>query len=615
MSTERRRRLLAGAGLTLLAGLLLLWRLDVPLLWQDEAETANVAEGVLLHGFPTPWDGAHLVTQQAGRDSIRVRDRPVWAWHPWLQHYLAAAGLGLLGHGTAAARLPFALVALASVPLLFAWRLRRTTFGGAVAATAVYTLAPAFFLYGRQSRYYALLLLGGVWALAAYQRQRGPADRAGSPEPDGGAGSGGRRPWISLALALALLFYANPLTGLASAAGMAGHTLLGWIRRRRDGHGAIGAALAAALRSFALFAALATPWLLLTALSDVRPPAMGLDGRAELLASQGWRLQYTILPVVLWPALWWVRRRARREGDARGADEVDLLVWLGLTSWLAVGALAPMGTARYAVALWPLAAACLGTLWSHLHRRSVLAAAGFLAALTLTNAFQALPAAPLALARQVPAAYDREAPVLDKLAQNGRLTAPLPLHLASLARRECGPVAAVVGVGRALRRPPRLVVAAYGWESLHFYLGTPAVGSGLQASARQRLGLPEVDPDRADLVIPRRGWPPLPEGLGRGAAFVEVSTGVPDHAYENLPDPTGHWYTRADGAPFPPVTAHVRRELLPEAGLETVQAPGCAPLDLRPRDGARAVPRRSPARRGGSAPSASPPPHTAPSPR
>lgn len=581
MSTERRRKLLAGAGLTLLAAFLLLWRLEVPLLWQDEAEVANLAEGVLAHGYPASWDGVHLVSQQAGRASLRLGERPVWVWHPWLQHYLAAAGLALLGHGTAAARLPFALLALASVPLFFAWRLRRGALGTATVATAVYVLAPTFFLYGRQSRYYALLLLGGIWALAAYQRQQEGREPAGSRSPGIGSGARGGGAWAGLGLALGLLFYANPLTGLAFAAGLAGHTLLGWFRRRH-GDGGARPPVQATVRSLALFAALAAPWLVLTALSDVRPPTLGGGGRAELLASQLWRLQYTILPLVLWPALWWVRKRTRRDGDRRRVEEVDLLALLGLASWLGAGLLAPLGSARYAVALWPLAAALLGSLWEQLHRRHAAAGAGFLAVLLLTNAFQALPAAPLALARRVPAAYDREATVLDKLAHNGRLTAPLPLHLWSLARRECGPVAAAVGVGRTLPRPPRLVVAAYGWESLHFYLGAPAVGSGLQTSARNRLGLPPVDPGRADLLIPRRGWPPLPGTLGTTGSFVEVSTGVPDHAYENLPDPTGHRYTPLHEAPFPPLTVHVRRELLPDGGPETVQAPGCAPLDLDP---------------------------------
>lgn len=584
MSTARRRKLLAGAGFTLLAAFLLLWRLDVPLLWQDEAEVANLADGVLAHGYPASWDGAHLVSQQGGRASLRVGERPVWVWHPWLQHYLAAAGLGLLGHGTAAARLPFALLALASVPLFFAWRLRRGPLATAVAATAVYVLAPTFFLYGRQSRYYSLLLLGGVWALAAYQRQRDERDPAGAPVA--GAGARGGSGWASLGVALTFLFYANPLTGLAFAAGLAGHGLLGRLGRRRSrrtgGDGERDPGPPATFRSLVLFAALVAPWLVLTALSDVRPPDLDLAGRVELLASQLWRLQYTVLPLVLWPALWWLRRRARASGDRRGVEEVDLLALLGLASWLAVGLLAPLGTARYAVALWPLAAACVGGLWEGLHRRQATAGAGFLAVLLLTNAFQALPATPFALLRRVPAAYDREAPVLDKLAHNGRFTAPFPLHLASLARRECGPVAAVVGVGRALTRPPRLVVTAYGWESLHFYLGAPAVGSGLQRGARERLGLPPVDPGHADLVIPRRGWPEVPGRLFAGGNFTAVSTGVPDHAYENLPDPTGHRYTPVADAPFPQVTVHVRRELLPDDGLETVQAPGCGPLELRP---------------------------------
>jgi predicted membrane-bound mannosyltransferase len=43
-----------GLALTAVAAFLLLWRLGTPLLWQDEAETANVALGLLESGYPTP---------------------------------------------------------------------------------------------------------------------------------------------------------------------------------------------------------------------------------------------------------------------------------------------------------------------------------------------------------------------------------------------------------------------------------------------------------------------------------------------------------------------------------------------------------------------------------
>ena len=569
MANARWRTVLAGLALTGLAALLLLPGLDTPLLWQDEAETANLAAGVLAHGYPTPWDDAHLVTQQDGRDSVRLGGRLLWAWHPWLQHYLAAAGLGLLGHGTWQARLPFALVALASVPLFFAWRRRRDDLATASVATAIYALSPVFFLFSRQCRYYPLLFLGGLWAVWAYQAQ-------------GEAREDGRRAgWAGLGLALALIFYANPLSGLAFAAGLAAHALLA--ARRGD------APLAPRIRSFALFAGLAAPWLTLVALSEVRTPSLGVAARLELLASQLWRLQYTLLPAVLWPALAWLwlrnRRLAARErarGASKLAGEIELLALLALASWLAVGVAAPLGTARYALALWPLAAVALAALWRALHQRSRLAGSAFLALLLLTDLLPSLPATPVALARPGRTVYDREAGTLDKLAHLGRITAPLPRHLASrvrAGRTDCGPIAATVAVGRALEPPPRLVVAGYGWESLHFYLGAPAVGPDLQRGARRRLGLPPIAPSRADLLVPRRGWPPLPAGLLGRVDFVAVDTGVPDHAYENLPDPTGHRYGPAAEQPawrpLPPLVVWVRRAARPPDGASTAGEAGC----------------------------------------
>ncbi len=561
-----RWRLLPILTLTAVAAFLLLWRLDRPLLWQDEAETANVAATLAEDGLgslPTPWDGDHLVTQQGGRDAVRLggsgdRDgRLLWAWHPWPQHYLAAAGLRLAASGagggsdavrTAAARLPFALLALVTVPLIHAWRLRRDPRTVALATTAIYALSIAFVLYARQCRYYALLLLGGLLVLWAY---------------DAAAGRRGAGRAAALGGALALVFYANPLSGLALASGLGVHALT--FDRSR---------LRLVLGAGALFALLAAPWLALVLVSDVRAPELGPVARLELLAGQVWRFQYTFLPLVLWPALAWVgwrTSRSARHGRTPSplGREVGLLGVLAATMLVLVSLQAPLGTARYLLPLWPLCAVVLAGLWGRLHDRSALLGTAFLVALVGTDLFASLPALPVALARPAQGAYDREAPILDKLARHGRPGVPLAGFLRRQAGPARGPVAAVVGFARGLEPPPRVIAAGYGWESLHFYLDVPAVGPGLQRAARRRLGLPPIAPARIDLVVPRRGWPEPAIPPSAGADFVTVDLGVPDDAYENLPDPTG---ARFAPSSLPSLRVRVREGLLPATVHEITPA-------------------------------------------
>ncbi len=546
----RRRAGLALAGLTAAAAFLLLWRLDRPLLWQDEAEVANIAVNLLEPGFPrlpSSWDGEHLVAQMGGRASLRVGEEIIWSWHPWTQHYLAAAGLALTGRETDAARttgarLPFALIGLLTVPLFYVWRLRREPWAAATAAAVIYTFSIGFVLYARQCRYYSLLLLGGLltlWAYDAAVGRRGPGRAAG------------------LGAALGLVFYANPLSAFALGGGIGLHSLV-------TARGGDRSRLRLALGAGAVLVLLAAPWLALMLASEARIPEMGVGGRLLLLAGQAWRFQYTFLPMVLWPVLLWVGWRTTRrlpEGAApsgRTETELGLLTVLVPTMLVLVTILAPAASVRYLLPLWPLCAASLGRLWSAFHARSALAGAAFLVLLAGTDLFSSLPGLPVTLVRPAQTSYDRLAPTLDKMARNGRLSVPLASFLHRQLDSVRGPAAAIVRFTRSLNRPPRAIAAAYGWESLHYYLDVPVVGPSLQRSARRGLGLPQLDPEHIDLVIPRRGRPdpPVPEGR-----FVTVDLGVPDDPYENLPNPT-----RAQFAPstLPSLRVRVREELLPE---------------------------------------------------
>jgi hypothetical protein len=185
------------AAVLCLAAVLLFWNLGERYLWQDEANTAVLAVRMLKFGKPLSYDGVNLLTNDnfAAEDMETIGDRTAdpeaaleyyvqrgdmkadtaWIYQPWGQFVVAAASLGLLGKTTVAARLPFALAALATVVLLY-WLVRRVSgsalmagLAGALLATNAYWI-----LHGRQCRYYSLSGLFLVLTLLAYLRwQRG----------------------------------------------------------------------------------------------------------------------------------------------------------------------------------------------------------------------------------------------------------------------------------------------------------------------------------------------------------------------------------------------------------------------------------------------------------
>lgn len=580
--------------LTLLAATLLLVDLGSPALWEDEAETALVARVAQTTGMPGPWDGVHLVTQQEGRDALRVpadttarvdaraapHPRWIWTWHPWLQHYLAAASFAVFGPSAWAARLPFALVALVSVPLFFGWRLfvwrdRPERLVLATGAGLLYVLSTTFLFYSRQCRYYPLLLLGAIVSLWCYQRLEQPSVWNGDDDDDD-AERGRAAPAVGLGIGLAVVFYANPLSGLAFAAGLVLHAGLTW-RLQRAGRGAgdiVRWRVGPFLAGLAVFGLLAAPWVGLTALSDVRGPTRGSAETLLLGISQLWRFQYVVLPAVLWPALGWLAWRERR---ARG--EIVLLATISLSLLLVVPFLAPLGTARYLLPAFPLAVAAVAELLARLAVKSAALATGLGLVLVATNICQALPAVPFWLVSPGHAYADREARWRDKLAWHGRPDAPLLRFLADPGGPRGGPVTALAAAIEALPRPPRLIVSGYAWDALRFRLGvsarpagrsdgsvrrladTPVVPPDLQRRAREHLGLPAVDPDRVDVIIPRRGWPAPQPDPAMNPDFVEIVLDVADNAYENIPDQTAR---RLSSAPLPPLRLYVRRTLLDE---------------------------------------------------
>ena len=150
-----------------LGAFLLLFHLDDRPFWQDEAETACLAKNVLNYGLPRAYDGVNIVSQEQGRE---YDENFLWRWSPWMQIYVAAAAFRLGGLTTFAGRLPFALMGLGCIFLVY--QLVRRNFDDhtwALWAAALLTCSVVFLLFARQCRYYSLGALLTLTSLYAFK--------------------------------------------------------------------------------------------------------------------------------------------------------------------------------------------------------------------------------------------------------------------------------------------------------------------------------------------------------------------------------------------------------------------------------------------------------------
>ncbi len=145
---------MATAAMLLGSMVLLFAQLGTYSLWTDEAVTAITAAGVWRTGDTSAWlDDHNLLTYRNGLLLKDQRDR----YTSPLQFYLAAPFIGLLGHTSFAARLPFALCGMGTVLILLRWlRASKPSSLGWISAILILLTNASFFLFQRQCRYFAL---------------------------------------------------------------------------------------------------------------------------------------------------------------------------------------------------------------------------------------------------------------------------------------------------------------------------------------------------------------------------------------------------------------------------------------------------------------------------
>lgn len=499
------------AVLTLVAALgavLVFTNLDGRYLWDDEAETALLAQRVLRSGVPIAWDGRNLISQECSTD---FDENYLWRQTPWAQFYLAALSFRLFGADTLTARLPFAVLGVLTIVSLYVLGLSLFHDRALAAlASGLLALSVPFLLHVRQARYYAVAILATVWVLyffAALLR-----DRRGAV--------------LGLALAMTVLFHSNYLVFFATAAGI-GLAFFAFTPETRSVIRLLGAGVATLVLSL--------PWL---AIFDIR----GKTGVALASASVGlytgtlWgylvRVELYACSAVLLAAIVAARyvSMGGRFGEGWPAPRACLALGLFALGHILVISAAPFAFFRYVVTLLPalalLQAAALRALWPANRVATVVG----LALLVFLDRGDLVHGA----LGSAPAKYVYE------------ITHDVP-----------GPIAAIVGHLRANGRPGERVFITYGDLPLRFYTDLDVRGGqGCQSLAgwpfpdwivprfffRFRTNAPGADADAERTGRYLRTEVPLRQ-------YRETRLPTVDTIWENIPEPDRHVYRAPEDGP------------------------------------------------------------------
>jgi hypothetical protein len=475
-----------------LAAALLLANLGNRFLWQDEAQTALIAGTILDGGVPRGTDGRNSFSQELG---VEYGADGIWKWHTWLSFYPVALSFAVLGKTPFAARLPFALCALATVPLCFftarsLWRCRRA----ALAAAFLLSLSVPFLLLSRQARYYALATLLSLLGLHAYSR----------------LGASRAAPWLLLSAAV-LLFHTHYVYAATLLATLLIHASTLEHERLRP---VLWISLAATAQ--------AVPWIVW--FSGIRLTAEKANSFLDLSDTFQHVWSYTrlifvvlfargaflLIPLAL-AALRW------RRGETLAAVSPEtrsgvllLLLYCGVTVVL-LSVLSPLYYLRYLAPLLPPLFLLAGLWIAELSRVSLAAAAAAVLAFAASGA--------------------------------------LPGYLHEIRHDYDGPIEAIVGFLDERAEPDDVVAMVYGDLPVKFHTGLRVLG-GLTGEDLTPAGDARFVILRRHLVNEASGdVHQVLAGLVQRGGYRRHRLDARDIAFENREDPRLHHFRTAEGAP------------------------------------------------------------------
>ncbi len=472
------------------AGMLLLVRLDNGVLWQDEAETALLARQTLRVGYPRASDG---------RSPIEVPPpyihgpHEAWIYSPWVPFYLLAGVFAVIGESTASARATFAVFGLLSIYLT--WRLaRRLTPDRMVRrlSVALLTCSVPFLLHMRQCRYYApatAVLLGACLSYLALLER--PTARRG----------------LMLGMVLSALFHISFGPFIPAFGALILHQM-GWgsaSSRKCFGIAAI------------LVMALTIPW----AVFSYRPAYVGIFSLARAAAHLQYYIRVTnkyVVPLAFMAVSAVAWRLAKRRNPAATVPlpsvSIRWFLMLFVAAQVAFLLIPDQRHMRYLIPVVPLLV--VGEAWwlASCWRRSHAIGAILITLALFTNALQ-----------------------------SPHVRVPLTDLVGELTHAYRGPMDGVVAYLRAHAAPGQTAKIPYDDRTLLFYTDLAVEPS----SAFTQESYP-------DWVIIRRDWIPpafFASGYFRRleTAYERIELDAPDTQWQNREDPGSHHFRTVQDAP------------------------------------------------------------------
>ena len=510
-----------------LGAFLIFYHLGARPLWQDEAETANLARNVLKTGLPTVWDGVNIISQEERRE---FGADMIWRWSPWMQVYMSAAGQLVDPHSTFWARFWFAVAGLGVIAMTYLLILQRfNDRAWALISSALLTLHVPFLLYARQGRYYStggLILLLIFWGFLGDWKRRWP-------------------PFLAVGLGLGLLFHANYLLLLSLAPTLLVAALFLYRRDLEFRRTGLIILLALALivpgiylyrlgRQSTLFNIMVVPENIMLYFSD-------------------WVMFMVPLPVLAVLAWRWRGFFFGRGGPEDPKERFCLFMVLLMMGSFLILALFPQRFHRYIVHFYPSCAMLLAWAGLKLWRFSKPSGALFLVLVGLTNWLHIVPMERLKIVNRP---WENDFRMLTSV--------NIPLKL-FLTENICGYPDVNIGLVNFFlshAKPGQTILAEYDDMPLQFYTPFRVIG-GLQGPID-----PAEKPDwvsmRRDVRVNRDGLLFAPrefinDHLDLARDYERIELDLPDETFGNRAGPQFHYFIPA-GPPQSPLVIYKRKE-------------------------------------------------------